>query len=255
MTKRISLLLLPSLPPLGIVPVSAFSPVVVFPPSTVALLPVNLAGRNGRGRTSSSLFAVEAEDPPSPSPSSPSPPRPIEIATSERIIERGREVGVELSLTTLGPGFRAVARSCHNSSQVIGYVEGFVRPGGRILHLDKMEVWKKAVRLAREENPEGYRDGGNAFGVGFLLGYLCLLHGRDGGGRCKTAEFLAIDDGERQHERLVRYYRRSGFKVIKYVGDGPGDIPDRLIWGGRGTLMREEVGTLLESWTGYLFGR
>ena len=175
------------------------------------------------------------------------------FATSEEIIKYGENVGVKISLSTLGPGYRAVARAAHDEEQIIGYVEGFLRPGGKILHLDKMEVWKKAVDRARKENPEGYKNGGNVFGVGLLLGYLCLLHGRENG--CIDAEFLAIDDEEYQHKRLVRYYKNSGFKVIKYVGEDVGDIPDRLVWGGCGTLMREKVDALLEKWTKNLFLR
>ena len=37
------------------------------------------------------------------------------------------ESGVIVSFTTLGPGYRAVARAQHNESLIIGYVEGFVR--------------------------------------------------------------------------------------------------------------------------------
>ena len=63
------------------------------------------------------------------------------------------------------------------------------------------------------------------------------------------AEFLAIDDEEKQHKRLVRYYRQVGFQVVKYVGDGFQDIPDRLIWGGAGTLMNGNINTFCEKWT------
>ena len=174
-----------------------------------------------------------------------------EFATSDEIIRYGERVGVTLSLSTIGPGYRAVARASHDEEQIVGYVEGFLRPGGTILHLDKMEVWKKAVDRARKENPGGFKNGGNVFGIGLLLGYLCLLHGKENG--CKVGEFLAIDDEEYQHKRLVRYYRYSGFKVIKYVGEDIRDIPDRLVWGGCGTLMREDVDTLLSKWTKTLF--
>ena len=69
---------------------------------------------------------------------------------------------------------------------------------------------------------------------------------------CQVAEFLAIDDEPFQHKRLVRYYRRVGFQVIKYVGEDFKDIPDRLVWGGCGTLMREDVDILLSKWSGLL---
>ena len=175
------------------------------------------------------------------------------LATSEEIVQYGENVGVKVSLSTLGPGYRAVARAMHDEELVIGYVEGFLRPGGKILHYDKMEIWKKAVDRARRENPEGYKNGGNMFGVGLLLAYLCLLHGKENG--CTEAEFLAIDDEEYQHKRLVRYYRNMGFKVIRYVGEDIRDIPDRLVWGGCGTLMSEKVDVLLDKWTKFLFQR
>ena len=66
---------------------------------------------------------------------------------------------------------------------------------------------------------------------------------------CSVAEFLAIDDEEFQHKRLVRYYKRVGFNVVKYVGEEIQDVPDRLIWGGCGTLMKEECGVLMDKWT------
>jgi hypothetical protein len=69
---------------------------------------------------------------------------------------------------------------------------------------------------------------------------------------CTNAEFLAIDDEEFQHKRLVRYYQRVGFKVIKYVGEDMQDIPARMIWGGCGTLMREDISVLIQKWAGLL---
>ena len=180
-----------------------------------------------------------------------------------------RAQGVDVSLKSLGPGFRAVGRSVHNSSLILGYVEGFVRPQGNILHLDKMQVFTPSLDVARREHE--YTGGGSILGVGVLLGYLCLLHGTgqyqekgdDGNtasgssnsNRCRIAEFLAIDDGDVQHKRLVKLYTIAGFDVIKYVGEDFGSIPDRLVWGGCGTLLRKDISTLLTSWTRLLSKR
>jgi hypothetical protein len=169
------------------------------------------------------------------------------VWTRERLEEYASRQGVVLSLTTLGPGYRALARSKHNTTQIMGYVEGFVRPGNKLLHLDKMEVFRKIIKTARVENPDEFKGGGTILGVGLLLGYLCLLHGQEQG--CSIAEFLAIDDEDFQHKRLVRYYTSSGFDVIKYVGDDFRDIPDRMVWGGCGTLLRQEIPFLLNKWT------
>jgi hypothetical protein len=162
-------------------------------------------------------------------------------------MEFASQQGILLSLSTLGPGYRAIARAKHNESLVLGYVEGFLRPGGTILHLDKMEVFRKMVVKAKSENPTEFSQGGTVFGIGLLMGYICLLYGRDNG--YTVGEFLAIDDEERQHRKLVEFYKRSGFEIVRYVGDGIRDIPDRMLWGGCGTLMRQDIDILLQRWT------
>lgn len=177
---------------------------------------------------------------------------PPSLWTMEQLDEYAKEVGVVLSFSTLGPGYRSVARAAHDETLILGYVEGFIRPSGKILHLDKMEVFQPIMDRARRTLPSTssssslFNFGGISFGVGLLMGYQCLLYGREQ--KCTVGEFLAINDEEFQHKRLVRYYRRVGFQVVKYVGDDFRDIPDRLIWGGCGTLMREDVDVLLGKW-------
>jgi hypothetical protein len=63
------------------------------------------------------------------------------------------------------------------------------------------------------------------------------------------AEFLAIDDETFQHKRLVRFFKRAGFRVIRYVGEDLSNVPDRLVWGGCGTLMNREIEILLSQWS------
>ena len=168
------------------------------------------------------------------------------IWTREQLLDYADRQGVNVTLTTLGPGYRSVARAKGNSSQILGYVEGFVRPTGNLLHLDKMEVFKPVVTKARRDHPD-FSGGGTILGVGLLMGYLCLLHGQEE--NCKDAEFLAIDDEDFQHKRLVRFYKNAGFKYVKYVGDDLWDVPDRMVWGGCGTLLRSTIPDLLEFWT------
>ncbi|MBD2549544.1 hypothetical protein H6G65_08080 [Microcystis elabens FACHB-917] len=55
---------------------------------------------------------------------------------------------------------------------------------------------------------------------------------------CRSARLLAIRDGERQHRRLVRYFRRLGFTPLRELAGGPLDLAPRLVWGGAGLLMR-----------------
>lgn len=55
---------------------------------------------------------------------------------------------------------------------------------------------------------------------------------------CRSARLLAIRDGERQHRRLRRYFRRLGFRPLRELGGGPLDLAPRLLWGGAGLLMQ-----------------
>jgi len=55
---------------------------------------------------------------------------------------------------------------------------------------------------------------------------------------CRQATLLAIRDQERQHRRLVRYFRQLGFTPVRELGGGAADLAPRLIWGGAGLLMR-----------------
>jgi len=169
-----------------------------------------------------------------------------QVWTLEDLEEFAHKQGVKLSKTSMGPAFRTVATSTTSTPSILGYGEGFIRPAGKILHLDKMEVYKPIVKQVRRENPD-FSGGGTIFGVGLLFGYQCLLHGVENG--CTEAEFLAIDDEEFQHKRLVRFYKNSGFKIVKYVGEDIKDVPDRMVWGGCGTLMRANLADLLPLWT------
>jgi hypothetical protein len=54
---------------------------------------------------------------------------------------------------------------------------------------------------------------------------------------CRRARFLAIHDTDRQHRRLVRYFRALGFEPLRTLGSAPADWGPRLIWGGSGLLM------------------
>ena len=99
------------------------------------------------------------------------------VWTLEELEDYAREEGVILTWSTLGPGFRSVARSSHNESKVLGYAEGFVRPVGNILHFDKMVMFQPMVDTCKKENPD-FRGGGTILGVGLLFAYQCVLFGR-----------------------------------------------------------------------------
>ncbi|KAL7547111.1 hypothetical protein ACHAWF_010429 [Thalassiosira exigua] len=173
------------------------------------------------------------------------------IAGIEEITDFASKNGVELSFTTTGPGYRGVAVAKNDPENVLGYVEGFIRPGGKILHADKMEIFKSALNSARREE-NAFSGGGTFLGPGLLIAFVCLLHGMESG--CQMCEFLAIDDAEFQHKRLIRYYSTAGFREVRYVGEELKDIPDRLVWGGCGTLMTESIEKILTKWTRIIRG-
>ena len=62
---------------------------------------------------------------------------------------------------------------------------------------------------------------------------------------CRQATLLAIRDQERQHRRLVRYFRRLGFTPLRELGGGAADLAPRLLWGGAGLLMRADCAEVL----------
>ena len=170
------------------------------------------------------------------------------IADIEEITTFALNNGVDLQFTTNGVtrGYRGVAISKNEPDNILGYIEGFIRPTGSILHADKMEIFKTALNSARARE-EAFSGGGTFLGPGLLIAFVCLLHGKESG--CKKVEFLAIDDAEFQHKRLMRYYKTAGFKEVRYVGEELKDIPDRLVWGGCGTLMTNDIDPVLEKWT------
>ena len=63
---------------------------------------------------------------------------------------------------------------------------------------------------------------------------------------CRNARLLAIYDQEGYSRKLVRYFRKIGFKITREVGSNPGDLLLRLIWGGAGTLMRGDCNSILK---------
>ena len=179
-----------------------------------------------------------------------------EKATPEQVIEYAQQHGISLSVSSFGPAFRSTARSVQDSNLILGYCEGFLRPTGSIVQIEKLIVWKDALNKAKQMDPSSFQaHAGNTFGISLLVGHLALLHAYGQSRPLETVEFLAIDDEPYQHKRLVRFFQRAGFRVVRYVGDDWKDIPDRMIWGGCGTLMDATIDHLLVKWTDLLFSK
>lgn len=127
----------------------------------------------------------------------------------------------------------AVARRQGPTLTLAGDLRGWMLPTPAGLHLDTLRV----------------TDGRG--GVGALIWAATMAWALEAS-PCRRARLLAIRDDDRQHARLVRYFHRLGFRPLRELGARPGDLPQRLIWGGAGLLMagdcREVLDRALGQW-------
>ncbi|XWS54680.1 hypothetical protein CRYUN_Cryun10bG0110400 [Craigia yunnanensis] len=153
------------------------------------------------------------------------------------ILAASRAQNLDLQLQILGPFFRVTAKSLVTNRE-LGRAEGLTKVwfGGRILHLDSIRLKRETMGMER-----------SIFGIGLFIGAVAIRYGYDCG--CKTAELLAINDSDLYHSKLVRFYKRIGFKVVHEVtGSTIGDMPHMLVWGGIGTRMDASIEELLVKW-------
>lgn len=153
------------------------------------------------------------------------------------ILAASRAQNLDLQLQCLGPFFRITAKSLETKRE-LGRADGLIRVwlGGRILHLDSIRLKKETLGMEK-----------SIFGIGLFIGAVAIRHGYDSG--CNNAELLAINDSDLYHNKLVRFYRRIGFKdVFEVTGSKLGDMTHMLVWGGIGTRMDASVEELLLKW-------
>lgn len=116
----------------------------------------------------------------SPSSSSGSIDQPPPLLTRAEIEACAADFGIELSLTTLGPFYRVVARLAGDSSntEAMGYTEGFVAPLFGLVHLDTMQVRRRYWKQLQRDGKRQFR-----FGVGGWIMVVALFsRGRSGFG-------------------------------------------------------------------------
>ena len=172
-----------------------------------------------------------------------------ELLTVTEVTAAAQTRGLALRLATTGPLFTvtATAADVDDAPVEVGNLQAFLLPPplGGLLHLDSVRVFNSRLRgqlRGKAQSP---------FGIAVLLGAAAFAHAHAAG--CTRAELLAIDDGNGYAQRLVSYYRRLGFVVVRTVGDGGWqDIPDLLVWGGVGTRMDADIATMLTRWSGAL---
>ncbi|MEB3316583.1 MAG: hypothetical protein VKO39_00355 [Cyanobacteriota bacterium] len=101
----------------------------------------------------------------------------------------------------------------------LGEIKAWATPRGQVLRLDTLRVQGR----------------GSAGAAPLLLATACAWALEQAA--CRQARFLAIHDDDRQHRRLVRYFRGLGFAPLRELASAPGDWAPRLLWGGSGLLM------------------
>ncbi|MFM8524634.1 MAG: hypothetical protein ACKOCM_03310 [Cyanobacteriota bacterium] len=109
------------------------------------------------------------------------------------------------------------------------------RSGEMPVLLGELKGWALPIRAGLQLDTLRVAPGAPA-GVGALIWAATLCWALEET-PCRRARFLAIRDDDHQHRRLVRYFRRLGFRGCREVGASPLDLVLRLIWGGSGLLM------------------
>ena len=112
--------------------------------------------------------------------------------------------------------------------QLLGEMKGWAYAGQGGLQLDTMRVVPQAPA-----------------GVGHLIWAATRAWALETT-PCRRARLLAIRDDERQHRRLVRYFRLQGFQPEREGAAALWALPLRLVWGGAGLLMSGEMATVLK---------
>mmetsp|Transcript_41830 Transcript_41830/g.164027 ORF Transcript_41830/g.164027 Transcript_41830/m.164027 type:complete len:198 (-) Transcript_41830:2316-2909(-) len=142
--------------------------------------------------------------------------------------------GFQITDRSAGPllAFDAVAEG-----KRIGFSTGYVVPGLKRLHIEGMKVGENASK------------GGSLLDANAAkILVLCLIV-RAAEMRATDIYGLAIKDEEEQHRRLSNYIQRmTGAVALREVGASIKDVPDRVVWGGEGTIFRASVSELLQKW-------
>jgi len=167
----------------------------------------------------------------------------------DEIEAAARSAGFTITMTNMGPLYRAILRIApkpgeEGKGKAIGYTNGALVPP--LLRQDTMQIsfvntgnpnsMTKEKRVSVEER--GFTSN-SVYGLSLLLGAYAMRYAYDRG--CRRAELLAIKDNEKQEKVLRRHYRRLGFREVREVTDDIFCVPDRLLWGGIGTLMEVDV--------------
>lgn len=99
------------------------------------------------------------------------------LLTREEIEACAADFNIELRLSTLGPFYRVVARlkGEAETTEPMGYTEGFVAPPFGLVHLDTMQVRRRYWKQLQRDGTRRFR-----FGVSFIgwCSCICKREGR-----------------------------------------------------------------------------
>ena len=140
---------------------------------------------------------------------------------------------------------------------LLGYCTGFTQPFGPA-HLESIQMRQfTGYHTRRRKGWSGRETRYEAAprverGLGLLLGAAVVCYMREVAPfKHPAMQLLAINDDERQHKTLVRYYRGLGFEAVREVsGDKLSSAADLMVWGGDGLLMEMPLERFLERWGG-----
>lgn len=174
------------------------------------------------------------------------------LVTQEDLERAASALSVELRENSVGPFY---SMELYSKDRQLGKTSGWAQPWG-CMHLESIEVRKftgywKTGKADPEADDDGqaYRDVAKvARWFGLLLSVSIGVWNKERSPfYCREARLLAIQDEEKQHERLVRYYRSLGFKTLREPDELTWD--DKAVWGGEGTLMNIMADDFMTKWT------
>lgn len=152
------------------------------------------------------------------------------MLTPQQVCAAAARRGIVMEDTSTGPFIQFRAAWAGDGGHA-GAISGAMLPGRR-LHI---ESYRAAARVS---NGPLLR-----LSPGMLLFIAAIAKAHQRG--CSAVYGLAIDDDPQQHERLVRYLEHFGGEKVRFVGESIRDIPDRLVYGGRGTIIRGDISAML----------
>ncbi|CAJ1343701.1 unnamed protein product [Effrenium voratum] len=152
-----------------------------------------------------------------------------DVLTTADIQRAAKRLNVELRENVAGPWYQI---ELYSGDRQLGKTSGWAQPWGS-LHLETIEVrkftgyWVAKPKSASPDDAGTEQDAAEerkryadiakvARWFGLLLSCAIACWNRERSPFfCKEAYLLAIKDEDKQHERLVRYYKGLGFKVVK----------------------------------------